>query len=173
MDMQQPRDSVTFGPFRLFATERLLERDGVPVNLGGRALDILLTLVERAGEVISTKELIAAVWPDVTVDDGSLRFHIAGLRKMLGDGKDGARYVANVWGRGYCFVAPVQRAGPLVVANGDAPRLAVPAADRAIAFGRFRLEPDRQVLLEGGKPVPVGTRALEILIALLEPLRNY
>ena len=52
---------------------------------------------------------MAAVWPDVTVEEGSLRFHIAGLRKALGDGKDGARYIATLAGRGYCFVAPVTR----------------------------------------------------------------
>jgi predicted ATPase len=50
---------------------------------------------------------MAQVWPDVTVEEGSLRFHIAALRKALGDGKDGARYISTVAGRGYCFVAPL------------------------------------------------------------------
>jgi predicted ATPase/DNA-binding winged helix-turn-helix (wHTH) protein len=105
----QTRDAISFGPFRLAPTERLLERDGVAVPLGGRALDILIVLVERAGEIVSKKELIARVWPDVTVEEGSLRVHIVALRKALGDGEAGARYVTNVPGRGYCFVAPVVR----------------------------------------------------------------
>jgi predicted ATPase/DNA-binding winged helix-turn-helix (wHTH) protein len=102
-------DVIVFGPFRLFAAERLLKKGDEPVPVRGRALDILITLAERAGEVIAHKELSARVWPDVTVEDANLRVHIAALRKALGDGQDGARYVSNVAGRGYCFVAPVQR----------------------------------------------------------------
>src|SRR5258707_9924366 len=103
-----PTDNVaSFGPFRLFAAERLLEKADEPLQLGGRALDILIALVERAGEVVTRKELISRVWPDVTVEEANLRVHIAGLRKVLGDGSGGARYVANVPGRGYCFVAHV------------------------------------------------------------------
>ena len=96
---------ILFGPFRLIATERLLLREDQPVVLGGRALDILIALTERAGEVVSRQELIDRVWPGVTVEKANLRVHIANLRKALGDGRDGARYVTNVPGRGYCFVA--------------------------------------------------------------------
>ena len=77
--------------------------------LGARALDVLIALASHPNEVISKKDLLARVWPDVTVEEGSLRFHIAGLRKALGDGKDGARYITTVAGRGYCFVAPISR----------------------------------------------------------------
>jgi predicted ATPase len=52
---------------------------------------------------------MARVWPDATVEEGSLRFHMASLRKALGDGKDGARYITTLAGRGYCFVAPISR----------------------------------------------------------------
>jgi DNA-binding winged helix-turn-helix (wHTH) protein/cytochrome c551/c552 len=103
------RDIVAFGPFRLSAAERRLERDGVALKLGSRALDILIALVERASEVVSKRELFARVWPNLVVDDGSLRFHVAALRKALGAGQSGVRYVANVSGRGYCFVAPISR----------------------------------------------------------------
>jgi predicted ATPase len=78
------------------------------VKVGGRAFDILLALTERAGEVVGQKELIARAWPNVFVEDVSLRFHIAGLRKALGC--DGTRYLANVPGRGYSLIAPVSRA---------------------------------------------------------------
>jgi predicted ATPase/DNA-binding winged helix-turn-helix (wHTH) protein len=103
------KDVLSFGPFRLAPGERLLTREGSPVELGARALDILIALVSRPNEVVNKKELLSHVWPDVTVEESSLRFHMAGLRKALGDGKDGARYITTLAGRGYCFVAPVSR----------------------------------------------------------------
>src|SRR5271156_2637592 len=105
----QSRDVLSFGPFSLFPAERLLKKADKPIAIGGRALDILIALVERAGEVVTNKELISAVWPDVVVEKGNLRFQMTTLRKTLADGRDGARYVSNVAGRGYCFVAPVTR----------------------------------------------------------------
>lgn len=105
------KDVLSFGPFRLTPGERFLTRNGAPVELGARALDILIALVSRPNEVVSKRELLSRVWPDVTVEESSLRFHMAGLRKALGDGKDGARYVTTLAGRGYCFVAPVVRPG--------------------------------------------------------------
>src|SRR3984885_11111516 len=105
----QPNDVLSFGPFSLLTAERLLKKADEPIPLGGRALDILIALVERAGEVVTHQELISAAWPVVTVEDANLRVHIAALRKALGDGRDGARYVSSVAGRGYCLVAPVTR----------------------------------------------------------------
>jgi predicted ATPase/DNA-binding winged helix-turn-helix (wHTH) protein len=115
---------ISFGPFSLIAGQRLLTREGAPVDLGGRSLDILVALVSSPNEVVSKQDLLARVWPDVTVEEGSLRFHMAGLRKALGDGKDGARYITTLAGRGYCFVAPISRAS----ADGGNGR-AAPAAD--------------------------------------------
>jgi predicted ATPase/DNA-binding winged helix-turn-helix (wHTH) protein len=105
----ESQDILAFGPFSLFAAERLLKKGNEPIPLGGRALDILIALAERAGEVVTHKELISTAWPDVTVEEANLRFQMAALRKALGDGRDGARYVSNVAGRGYCFVAPITR----------------------------------------------------------------
>jgi predicted ATPase/DNA-binding winged helix-turn-helix (wHTH) protein len=99
---------ISFGPFTLAPGERLLKREGVAVPLGARTLDTLIALVSFPNEVISKRKLMARVWPDVTVEEGSLRFHIAELRKALGDGKGGARYITTLAGRGYCFVAPVR-----------------------------------------------------------------
>jgi len=112
---------LSFGPFNLFVSERLLTRDGVPLDLGARALDILIALISARNEVLSKNDLMSRVWPDVTVEEGSLRFHMASLRKALGDGKDGARYITTVAGRGYCFVSPVSQA--------RAPNSRVPAAE--------------------------------------------
>jgi predicted ATPase/DNA-binding winged helix-turn-helix (wHTH) protein len=122
----EPRDVLSFGPFSLFAAERLLKRADEPVPLGGRALDVLIALTERAGEVVPRKELISTVWPGVTVEDANLRAHIAALRKALGDGRDGARYVTNISGRGYCFVAPVMRSS----ARQTAPVTGITPAER-------------------------------------------
>ena len=102
-------DLISFGPFRLCPAHRNLEKAGSPIHLSARAFDILIVLVERAGEVVSKKKLMARVWPDVTVEEGNLRFHIAALRKALEDGQSGARYVTTIAGRGYCFVAPISR----------------------------------------------------------------
>ena len=121
----QTKDVLSFGPFNLIASERLLTNGGVPVELGARALDILIALISAPNEVVSKKDLMARVWPDVTVEEGSLRFHMASLRKALGDGKSGARYITTLAGRGYCFVAPVSRAG----SAPEAPPVAVAAAD--------------------------------------------
>ncbi|MDA9509149.1 transcriptional regulator [Bradyrhizobium sp. CCBAU 11386] len=111
-DTNDQDSAIAFGPFRLLAKSRLLEKDGAPLHLGGRALDILIFLAERAGEVVDKRELIKRVWSGVTVDEGSLRFHITTLRKVLGEAGEGARYVINVPGRGYCFTAPLLRPAP-------------------------------------------------------------
>ncbi len=81
------------------------------MELGARALDILVVLISAPNEIVSKKDLLSRVWPDVVVEEGSLRFHIASLRKALGDGQDGARYITTLPGRGYCFVAPVSPTG--------------------------------------------------------------
>src|SRR5579859_7461292 len=117
---------IGFGPFRLFADERRIERSGEPLELGGRAMDILIALLERAGDVVSQRELIDQVWPNVTVDDSNLRSHVSALRRALGDGRDGARYVINIPGRGYCFVSPTTRSPGAAAA--PAPPLAAAAA---------------------------------------------
>lgn len=100
---------ASFGPFTLSPSERLLERDGLPVRLGGRALDILIALVESAGFAVSKKDLLSRVWPNVVVEEGSLRFHIVAIRKALGEGEGGSRYIVNTASKGYTFVAIVER----------------------------------------------------------------
>jgi len=126
----QAKDELSFGPFNLVVGERLLTRGGLPIGLGARALDILIVLISAPNEVVSKKDLMARVWPDVTVEEGSLRFHMASLRKALGDGKAGARYVTTIAGRGYCFVAPVSRVSSLrdvaPVAVADFPHANLP-----------------------------------------------
>src|SRR6266403_545406 len=100
--------AVVFGPFRLLAAERLLLEGDQPVRLGSRAFDILATLLQRPGEVIGKDDLISLTWPKTFVDDANLKIQISALRRALGDGQGGRRYIATIPGRGYNFVAPVR-----------------------------------------------------------------
>jgi predicted ATPase/DNA-binding winged helix-turn-helix (wHTH) protein len=101
--------ATSFGPFRLLAAQRLLLEGDKPVRLGSRAFDILAALVEHAGEVVGKEELIARVWPKTFVEEANLKIQVSALRRALGDGQGGHRYVVTVTGRGYNFVAPVSR----------------------------------------------------------------
>jgi predicted ATPase/DNA-binding winged helix-turn-helix (wHTH) protein len=98
---------ASFGPFRLRATERLLEKDGTPLKLGSRALDILIMLLEHAPEVVSKRDLIRRVWGQLVVDEVSLPVQVNALRKRLGDGDPSVSYITNIPGRGYCFAGAV------------------------------------------------------------------
>jgi predicted ATPase/DNA-binding winged helix-turn-helix (wHTH) protein len=98
-----------FGPFELNVAERSLRKASQVIPIGGRAYDILIALLENAGEVVGKAELIARAWPDVTVEEGSLRVHLSALRKALGDGQFGNKYIASIQGQGYSFIAPVAR----------------------------------------------------------------
>jgi len=105
----QATEVLTFGPFRLEPARHVLHEGNKPVRLGSRALEILILLTEHAGQIVSKKELLARVWPRGVAQEATLRVHIAALRKALGDGEHGTRYVENFSGRGYRFVADVVR----------------------------------------------------------------
>jgi hypothetical protein len=79
----------------LLPAQRLLLNANKAVALGSRALDILIALAERPGELISNHELMARVWPKIFVHPGNLTVHIAALRRALGDGRDGNRFIVN------------------------------------------------------------------------------
>jgi DNA-binding winged helix-turn-helix (wHTH) protein len=97
-----------FGSYRLLPWQRLLMERDQPVKLGSRALELLTVLVENPGEIVGKAQLMTRVWPDNVVDEAALRVHMAALRKILGDGRDGRRFIATVPQRGYSFVAPVR-----------------------------------------------------------------
>src|SRR5258708_7127433 len=103
---------ISFGPYRLLAAQRLLLEGDRPVRLGSRPFHILAALVERAGEVVGKEQLIARAWPRTFVEEANLKIQVSALRRALGDGQGGNRYVITVPGRGYNFVAPVRREEP-------------------------------------------------------------
>ena len=107
-----PRKSklvLSWGPFRLFPRERLLEKDGVAVKIGSRALDILIALTSNAGEILSNGQLIERVWSNSSVGELCLRVHMVALRKALAEDQEKTLCIENMPGRGYRFVKLVSR----------------------------------------------------------------
>lgn len=97
-------DTFRFGCFSLHRKQRLLMRNDVPIAVGSRALDLLIAFAERPGEVLEKAELIACAWPKLVVEECNLRAQIVALRRALRE-DDGAEYIVNIPGRGYCFTA--------------------------------------------------------------------
>jgi predicted ATPase len=170
---------ISFGPFRLLPARRLLLERDAPVSLGSRALDLLIALVERPGEVVSKSELIAKVWPHAVVVEGNLKLHIAALRRALADGQCSNRYISAVCGRGYCFVAPVTRSvgprsataqysatGPL--SNLPAPLVRLIGRDEVISRISEQLANHRLITLVG----PGGIGKTGVAVATAERLTN-
>jgi DNA-binding winged helix-turn-helix (wHTH) protein len=100
-----------FGPFRLDVGERLLLRDGVAVPLPPKAFELLLVLIEHHGHLLEKEELLKAVWPDVFVEEVNLSYSVSLIRKALGEGKNGQRFIKTLPNRGYRFVAGVRQMG--------------------------------------------------------------
>jgi predicted ATPase/DNA-binding winged helix-turn-helix (wHTH) protein len=176
--MTEPADTATgtlsFGPFTVMPNERLVTRDGVALPLGAKAFDTLLALMSRPNQVVSKYDLMALVWPGMTVEDANLRFHVAALRKALGDGKDGARYITTLSGRGYCFVALISQvnipAERRTAARTELPPVKLPnrlqrmvGRDDAVAAVSDRLVGSRFVTIVG--PGGVGKTAVAVAIA--------
>lgn len=128
--------SFAFGPFILVPERQLLLKGDVPVRIGGRGLDILTALVERPGELMSKRELLARAWPNTIVEEGNLKVNVAALRRALGDGSGAAQYIATVTGRGYRFVAPVQIEGSASLALAST---AAPTGGHSLPAGATRI----------------------------------
>lgn len=110
-----------FGPFRLLPAQQALLESEAPVRIGSRAIEILTALVERPGELVSKQELMARAWPRTVVEESNLKVTVSALRRALGEGRPGRRYLVNIPGRGYRFVAPVLR---VAASDGGARALA-------------------------------------------------
>jgi predicted ATPase len=157
-----------FGPFSLFSAERRLLRSGQPVDIGGRALDVLILLAAQAPRVVSKAEIFDGAWRGLTVEESALRYQLITLRRVLGDGKDGARYIATVQGRGYALVAPVvrseSRAGssepPTPTPTNLPLRPALIGRDEALTEVTALLDQERLVTIVG--PGGVGKTRLAI-----------
>lgn len=98
------RHKLNFGRFQLDLRKRELRRDGAPVKLGSRVLDILCVLAQAEGKVVSKNELMAQIWPGIVVEESNIQVHVSNLRKALDEGTDGQSFVVTVPGRGYRFL---------------------------------------------------------------------
>jgi TolB-like protein/DNA-binding winged helix-turn-helix (wHTH) protein/cytochrome c-type biogenesis protein CcmH/NrfG len=105
---QETRHCYEFGPFQLDPSVPLLLREGRPVALTLKALETLIVLVERGGQVVSREELIEAIWPDTAVEENNLSVNVSALRKVLGESNSEEKYIETVPRRGYRFTAPVR-----------------------------------------------------------------
>ena len=167
--------AISFGPFRLLAAQRLLLEGDKPVRLGSRAFDILAALVERAGEVVGKEELIARAWPQTFVEEANLKIQVSALRRALGDGQGGNRYIVTVPGRGYNFVAPVDlEEQPAGLAGADDSRQPAPhnlpfamtrmiGREEAVAALVSRLSRQRLVTIVG--PGGIGKTTVALAVA--------
>ena len=165
--------AVVFGPFRLLAAERLLLEGDQPVRLGSRAFDILATLLQRPGEVIGKDELISLTWPKTFVEDANLKIQISALRRALGDGQGGRRYIATIPGLGYNFVAPVRFEKPAeassaaTIASATAHNLPLAATrmigrEEVVAMLVSRLSRERLLTIVGAGGIGKTTLALAV-----------
>ena len=161
--------AVSFGPFAFYRQQRLVTRDGQPLTLGGRALDVLQVLVEHAGRYVSKQTLIAQVWPDSVVEDINLRVHIAALRRAFGDGRDGTRYILNHPRQGYCLAV---QEGVELPFNSHAerhnlPTRLSPVVGRDSVLGRLLAQVPRQALTTVTGPGGVGKTTVVLRVAEL------
>jgi DNA-binding winged helix-turn-helix (wHTH) protein len=94
--------TLEFGRFRILTRRRQLLADGVPVELGTRAFDLLMVLIDAGGALVTKEELLAIVWPGIFVDASNLKVQVSALRKALGEDRD---FIRTEFGRGYRFIA--------------------------------------------------------------------
>jgi DNA-binding winged helix-turn-helix (wHTH) protein/TolB-like protein/Tfp pilus assembly protein PilF len=144
-----------FGRFRIDTAQRLLRRDQEIVALTPKVFDMLLTLVESSGEVVSKDSLMKKVWPDTFVEEGNLTQNISLLRKALGEGQNGHQYIETVARRGYRFAAPVHA----VSARGIEASQSIGAAVHTIeerSPGNIKAEPRSTTSLTGRRRIFLG-----------------
>ncbi|MCA6117351.1 winged helix-turn-helix domain-containing protein [Bradyrhizobium sp. WSM 1738] len=174
--------TFAFGPFRLSPRQQLLLQGDNPVPLGSRAFEILVALVERAGEVVDKDELIARVWSGLTVEESNLRAQINAVRRALAEGGTGENYIVTVPGRGYRFVAAVARstsdaAQPFTAAGPKGhnfpDRLTRPIGrDDIVAMVSSRLPRGRFVTIVGPGGIGKTTVALAVADRLITAYKD-
>jgi DNA-binding winged helix-turn-helix (wHTH) protein/Tol biopolymer transport system component len=173
---EQTKRFCDFGPFRVDRQKRLLLQGSETLALPPKALDVLLFLIDNRGRVIEKAEFMQAVWPDSFVEEGNLSQNIFLLRKTLGEGQDGQRYILTVPGVGYRFVPEVAEhdeptpAGLRVVAEPSDPESVSAHPPRHSAALRMALYAALVAALAGGfalfcwqhKAAPQGLRETQL-----------
>src|SRR5258708_6915813 len=108
----QIKNLYEFGEFRVNASERVLQRSGQDVPLPPKVFDLLLALVVRHGQVLTKDQLMSEVWPDTFVEETNLKVYVSTLRKALGEGAEGSKFIETLPRRGYRFVGAVTELVP-------------------------------------------------------------
>jgi DNA-binding winged helix-turn-helix (wHTH) protein len=104
-----PRVIYEFGQFRLDREAHLLVSGKKIIALEPKAVEVLLFLVEKRGELVARQDLMSAVWPDTFVEDSNLSSNISILRRQLGATPDGGDFIQTIPKRGYRFAAAVKK----------------------------------------------------------------
>jgi Tol biopolymer transport system component/DNA-binding winged helix-turn-helix (wHTH) protein len=170
-----------FGPFRLEPAEERLLRDGATVPITPKAFDTLVCLVRRAGTLVDKDSLMREVWPDAHVEDANITVNISTIRKALGDGVEGQRYIETVPKRGYRFIASVrtvdvtpQAPAPVTVGGGEA-LVEGPKVDAPTPAGASTSSPTRRLVLRvlvGLVPAAAAVTAWRLLPGSRPPVQR-
>lgn len=159
-----PGDIYEFGRFSVDPVERLLFDGQATIPLAPKAFDTLLLLIENGGHVLSKEEIMESVWADSFVEENNLAQNISILRKALGEGVGGAKFIETVSKRGYRFIAPVSRFAP-----GEEDSLTVERTVARITIEEtIDLEDDRNLPARGVPPALPGAPAFSLPAAQIE-----
>lgn len=156
----KPERTFLFGPFRLSTSRRVLFEGDHVVRLGSKAVEILIALVERAGELVGKRELVGMAWPNTHVVEANLTVQVAALRRALGEDESANQYIVTSPGRGYRFVAPIR-----VLSEDD------PDASEPLARERHNLPAQLTRLIGRAETLQAVTRKLsdERLLSIVGP----
>jgi DNA-binding winged helix-turn-helix (wHTH) protein len=136
--------SLEFGRFRVLLPQRLLLADGVPIELGTRAFELLLALLDADGSLVCKKQLLARVWPGITVVEDNLKVHVSALRRAFGKDRD---FIRTEFGRGYRLTATVRSTVPR--ASFQCPTRRWSAATQGFFSRRMTRRPSRNWSVRG------------------------
>src|SRR5262245_62676066 len=160
---------VDFGPFHLYPQHRKLFFQAEEVQLGGRAMDVLLALAREKGGIVTKEQLFEAAWPNVTVHESNLKVTVASLRRALRECSSSHEYITTVVGRGYWLRDDVQPQGSCndldhpVVTSPPLPELGtVIGREVAIAELRETLAQNRLTTIVGSGGIGKTTVAVAV-----------
>ena len=142
-------DEVSFGRFRLDLRKRELSRDGTPIKLGGRALDILCVLARADGELVTKDDLMRQVWPGIVVEDSNIQVHVSALRKTLDEGTDRPSHIVTVPGRGYRLIRSGLRLPPWQHADATRGQMVPGTSIAVLPFQNMSSEQEQEYFADG------------------------
>jgi TolB-like protein/Flp pilus assembly protein TadD len=145
--MRNVTGGVQVGDYEVRAGERRVLLRGEPLPLGARAMDLLLVLVDQAGQVVSKDRLMAQVWPGVVVEENNLTTQVSTLRRLMG-----AQAVVTVVGRGYQLglpVRPLDDAPPAAASTPAAPLVSDQPTLAVLAFANLTGDPGQDYFVDG------------------------